>query len=207
MSAVRLCELYLTPSRQSAMTVFCQWIARLGGGLPPRTPSLPRNSSTDNDLISSVLLWHTFRTAEGVLCVPLGLLKQFVVTCSCFLARHTRNVFPGRFFRSLPSYTFPFYLLPFLFSPRVKVWNLKIQLRDHLRKRYRFPQRERRTFYYQTRFPVYLERTACMLHLSPGTVYLQTLHFLILNTVLNANSRLSYSNSPPDWHSTSASVA
>jgi len=46
-----------------------------------------------------------------------------------------------------------------------------------------------------------------MLHLSPGTVYLQTLHFLILNTVLNANSRLSYSNSPPDWHSTSASVA
>ena len=37
-----------------------------------------------------------------------------------------------------------------------------------------------------------------MLHLSPGTVYLQTLHFLILNTVLNANSRLSYSNSPPD---------
>jgi len=37
-----------------------------------------------------------------------------------------------------------------------------------------------------------------MLHLSPGTVYLQTLHFLILNTVLNANSRLSYSNSSPD---------
>ena len=39
-----------------------------------------------------------------------------------------------------------------------------------------------------------------MLHLLPGAVYLRTLHYVILDTVLNANWRLSYSDSPPDWH-------
>ena len=39
-----------------------------------------------------------------------------------------------------------------------------------------------------------------MRHLLPGTVYLRTLHYVILNMVLNTNLRLSYSDSPPDWY-------